>query len=58
MMLYAILFTPGVIMATIVYNRYSIKTGLIIGALLQALGAGFKTMIKYGYWAVYVGQSL
>jgi len=55
--MYAALFLPGVIVATIWYNKWSIRTGLIIGAALQAFGAGAKWLIGYGFYWVYIGQA-
>lgn len=36
------LFTPGMIGAIIYYNKYNLRYGLIIGSVLQAIGAGMK----------------
>ena len=40
--LYAILYMPGAIFGTIIYNRYSLRTGILVGTALTAIGAGFK----------------
>lgn len=56
--LYPIMFTPGVIVATIIYNKYSLRTGLIIAAALQAFGWIFKTLINFGFFNLFIGQVL
>lgn len=37
--IYFILFAPGVIISMLVYNKFSLKTGIIIGVFLQTIGA-------------------
>lgn len=56
-LIYPVLFIPGIIAATIVYNKFSIRTGLIIGVALQAVGAGIKVLLNYAYYVIYIGQT-
>ena len=36
------LFTPGTVCAIIYYNHYNLRYGLVIGSIIQAIGAGIK----------------
>ena len=56
--IFPILFLPFALVGTIIYNKWSLKTGLVIAAGLQCLGCTFKIFIKYHYSFVYVGQIL
>lgn len=56
--LYPIMFIPGVVLATIVYNHVNLRYGVLIGALLQAIGAGIKCLVNIQFELLFVGQTL
>jgi fucose permease len=54
--LFPILFLPSALVGTIIYNKWSLKTGLVIAAGLQCLGCSLKILIEYHYAFIYIGQ--
>ena len=57
-LLYFILFTPGVIISMMVYNKYNLRAGLVIGTVMQTVGAIIKCFINTSFIFVLLGQSL
>ena len=41
-LLYFILFTPGVLLSIIIYNKYNLRVGIVIGTVMQTMGAFIK----------------
>ena len=53
----SILYLPWTIFSTIIYNKYSLKTGIIIGMFFQTIGSGLKLLIKADvFWFMFIGQ--
>jgi len=42
--------------STTIYDRYGLKTGIIIGTLFNLIGAGLKTLINSSFYFVIAGQ--
>ena len=55
-LIYFILFTPSVIIAMMIYNKHSLKTGIIVGAIFQTLGAIIKCFVNHSFMILIVGQ--
>jgi fucose permease len=56
-LLHFILFPIGVIFAVMYYNKFGLRTGLMIGAALQAVGAIIKWFVHFAFDFILVGQS-
>lgn len=56
--LYSIIFIPSMLIGTIVFNKYSLKVGVIWGWVLQTLGAATKMLIQVHYTFLFIGQGM
>ena len=54
----AMMFIPGAVLSTFIYNRYSLKVGICIGAFTQALGSIINILTSVHYAYLFIGQSL
>lgn len=57
-LLYLIMFFPGLICATYIFDKYNFRAGILFGATLQAIGAIIKVFINQGFWLVFLGQAI
>jgi len=55
-LIFFILFLPSMLLATVVFDKFDLRTGLVVGAILQGIGASLKYFINHGFWIVLVGQ--
>ena len=55
-LIFLILFLPGMLSSTFIFDRWGLRNGLIIGSILQAVGASLKYFINQGFWIVLLGQ--
>mmetsp|Transcript_20611 Transcript_20611/g.18252 ORF Transcript_20611/g.18252 Transcript_20611/m.18252 type:complete len:99 (-) Transcript_20611:891-1187(-) len=55
--LHLALFLPGTILAIINYNTRDLKYGLVLGLIMQTLGAGAKLLINIHFSFLLIGQS-
>ena len=54
----SILYLPGAIASTIIYNKYSLKTGIMFGVLFQTVGSCFKLLLKADMvYFMFIGQA-
>ena len=53
-----ILFLPGAILSTYLFNKFSLKTGLGIGMMILSLGAWMNILATMHYSCLFLGQSL
>ena len=56
-LLYLITFLPGMLISTFVFNKFGLRTGIVIGAVGQGIGAAIKYFINQGFWTVLLGQT-
>ena len=56
--MYFLMFLPGIVLSTIIHNRWSLRAGLLIAALMTTLGALIKLLASVHHWFLFIGQSL
>ena len=56
--LYYIVYVPGVIFSSFIYNRFSLKTGVATGILMHTIGTFLKLMINIHLTFLVIGQSI
>ena len=52
------MYVPGAIIAVLFHNKYSLRSGVVIGALLQSFGAFVMTLTFAHYSFVYLGDAI
>ena len=56
--LFTVIYLPGAIIAVLVHNRYSLRSGVVIGALVQSIGAFTMIFTFIHYSFVYLGDAI
>ena len=57
-LLYPLLYLPSLLVATYIYNKYSLRVALYIGTILLAIGSWIKISINYSFDVMLVGQTI
>ena len=53
------MYLPGLLLWTYSFDRFGVRNAVLIGAILQGVGATLKYFINIsGFWIVLLGQSL
>ena len=56
--LYAVIYIPGAIIGTIIFNKYSLRTGVLVGSVLTVLGSGLKILISQNWVFMPIGHCI
>lgn len=57
-LIFLIVFLPSMLFATYVFDKFDLRAGICVGAILQGVGAALKSFVNYGFWIVILGQGL
>lgn len=52
------IWIPGIILGTLIFNRYWLRTGVLIALWFQTIGVALKLLSLYHYSFLFIGQTI